>query len=455
MRVLASLVRRFAIVSFGAIVVGCASATPRVPTDPQPYPQPSSSSRHSKATENRTSDPNPIRQAAASEAAPHPAIDLDSLLALARVRNPDLAAAAARVAEARGRMIQAGLYPNPTVGYSGNQINDGPGTAGQQGGFISQEFVTGGKLRLAREAGRLGVTAADWHAASRWFDTASRVKVAYYEYTTAAAVLRETERMEKLFVESLGRTENLATGGRVDSYDVSRLKVEVTQIANRVGAARQRLAAAERMLAVAIGVDRLPGIPSADKLEAGARVPSFDEAVGMAGRSSFVLATAAEAEQARVEVRAAEVKPIPNVQTTTTVAHDYVTRAPMASILVGLSIPVWDRNQGNVAAAEARLAAALAGVEQSRLRQVERLTNAYQKYENAKRQLDLYRTKVMPDAALALEQIDKVYGARGERFLDTLDARRVLTQARIDYAQTLGDLWASVAEIEAVTQTCP
>ena len=60
---------------------------------------------------------------------------------------------------------------------------------------------------------------------------------------------------------------------------------------------------------------------------------------------------------------------------------------------------------------------------------------------------------MLPDAAAALEQIDKVYAAKGERFFDTLDARRVLTQARIDYAQALGDLWAAVAEIEAVTQT--
>jgi outer membrane protein TolC len=59
---------------------------------------------------------------------------------------------------------------------------------------------------------------------------------------------------------------------------------------------------------------------------------------------------------------------------------------------------------------------------------------------------------VLPDAARALEQIDRVYAARGERFLDTLDARRVLTQARIDYAQSLGDLWAAIAEIEAVVQ---
>ena len=59
---------------------------------------------------------------------------------------------------------------------------------------------------------------------------------------------------------------------------------------------------------------------------------------------------------------------------------------------------------------------------------------------------------MLPDAAAALEQIDKVYEAKSERFFDTLDARRVLSQARIDYAQALGELWSAVAEIEAVSQ---
>jgi len=44
-----------------------------------------------------------------------------------------------------------------------------------------------------------------------------------------------------------------------------------------------------------------------------------------------------------------------------------------------------------------------------------------------------------------------VYAARGERFFDPLDARRMLTQSRIDYAQTLGDLWTA-AEVEGVAQ---
>ena len=352
-------------------------------------------------------------------------------------------------------MIQAGLYPNPTAGYSGMQINDGPGTAGQQGGFVSQEFVTGRKLRIAREAARFGVTAADWQATSKWFETAARVKAAYYEYATALAVQIETEKMQDLFAAAKSRTEKLAAGGKVDTYDVSRLKVEVTQISNRLGASRERVKAARRMLAIAIGLERLPGDVPAHELGETSPQPAFDEAAALVAQSSFVQAAEAEVDQARIELRQAEVKPVPNLHAMTTVAHDYVTRAPMASVQIGLPLPVWDRNQGNIVAARARLQTATAGVEQTRLRLIERLTSAYQKYENARRQVELYRTKVLPDAAAALEQIDKVYSAKGERFFDTLDARRVLAQARIDYAQALGDLWAAVAEIESVTQSRP
>lgn len=377
---------------------------------------------------------------------------LDHLLALARARNPDLTAAAARVDEARGRLAQAGLYPNPSVGYSGNQINDGPGTPGQQGTYLTQEFVTAHKLKIAQEAARHGVSAADWRAASQWYDTAARVKAAYVEYVTALAVVHESQRMAGLFEQGLAQTDKLAAGGRVEAYDVTRLRVELTQAQNRVGAAKQRAEAAARMLAIAVGVDRLPDELPAQALTDAGSVPGFDAAVHHAGHSSFVMAPLSELEQARVEQTLAEVKPVPNIQFMGVGAHDYVTRAPMASVTVGVPLPLFDRNQGNILAAKARVHAAGAAVEQARLKSIERLTTAYQKYLNALRQLDLYRTKILPDATAALEQIDRVYAARGERFFDTLDARRVLAQARIDYAQSVGDLHAAAAEIEAVIQ---
>src|SRR5687767_5829425 len=63
-------------------------------------------------------------------------------------RNPTLVQAGAQVRMSQGNALQAGLYPNPTVGYAADQIG-AEGTVGEfQGMFVEQEFVTGGKLAL-------------------------------------------------------------------------------------------------------------------------------------------------------------------------------------------------------------------------------------------------------------------------------------------------------------------
>src|SRR5262249_52247684 len=61
--------------------------------------------------------------------------DLAELLRVAMENSPSLKQAAADVAAARGAAIQAGLNPNPTVGYQGDQIGSDH-TAGQQGAFV-------------------------------------------------------------------------------------------------------------------------------------------------------------------------------------------------------------------------------------------------------------------------------------------------------------------------------
>ena len=389
-----------------------------------------------------------------SHESPVPAgpLDLTALISLARSQNPDLAAAAARITEAQGEVVQAGLYPNPTVGYTGNEINQGPGTAGQQGVFVNQDVVTGGKLDVARQAATHGLTAADWQAVSRWFETVARVRSAYYELLAARMVLRESERIVGQFEEGLRKAESLARAGTVLDYEVRRFRIELTQARNRVGSARERLAAAERLLATAVGVGRLPAPVVAADLPINPPAIEFDPAAAASEQGSYLREAAALSEQAREQVRLAELQNVPNLQVQTAGAYDYASRAAIANVQVGVTLPVWNRNEGNILAAQGRLVQARAAVGQARVRVRERLTAAYQRYRNARRQVDLYEKQILPDARTALEQVERVYEARGERFFETLDARRVLAQARIDYIQALGDAWQAVSEIEALTQ---
>src|SRR6202007_681968 len=65
--------------------------------------------------------------------------------------NPTRAQAKAGVRAAAGRSRQAGLWPNPTIGYSGDEIRGGSYGGGEQGVFVQQNVILGGKLRLDRK----------------------------------------------------------------------------------------------------------------------------------------------------------------------------------------------------------------------------------------------------------------------------------------------------------------
>src|SRR6266540_5494850 len=121
---------------------------------------------------------------------PESILTLEQLLALAARYSPDLPAARAQVDAARGKLIQAGLYPNPTVSWNADVVGERHNAAGEQSLVVNQNIVTAGKLRLAREAAAHGVTAAQWQAVTRWYDLLTRVRTAYWELLAAEQEVR-------------------------------------------------------------------------------------------------------------------------------------------------------------------------------------------------------------------------------------------------------------------------
>jgi outer membrane protein TolC len=70
-------------------------------------------------------------------------ITLEELQQMALQKNPTFAQSAANIQAAEGRKKQSGSYPNPTVGYQGEQIRGGSFHGGEQGFFVQQDIVLG------------------------------------------------------------------------------------------------------------------------------------------------------------------------------------------------------------------------------------------------------------------------------------------------------------------------
>ena len=142
-------------------------------------------------------------------------LTLETLLDLALSNNPNLAVAQAKAEAARGKLVQAGLYPNPSVVVDAQQMGMKE-REGQPGIGVAQEFVTGGKLSLAQAAAAFGVDAADWQAITQWYELVIRLRSAYYEVLTAEQELRTLEEIVRIFQQGL---DTNSTWPRRDSPD--------------------------------------------------------------------------------------------------------------------------------------------------------------------------------------------------------------------------------------------
>ena len=92
----------------------------------------------------------PRAAAAQTVARPSPPLSLQDLEGMALEQNPTLPQARASIRAAEGRETQAGLYPNPLVGYEAEEINTREPGRFKNFFWLQVPIVTAGARRASR-----------------------------------------------------------------------------------------------------------------------------------------------------------------------------------------------------------------------------------------------------------------------------------------------------------------
>jgi cobalt-zinc-cadmium efflux system outer membrane protein len=386
-------------------------------------------------------------------------LTLENLLAMAEQNHPVLAVARARIDGAQGRLVQAGLYPNPTATPRVDELNNTLGRGGKPGVTFTQEIVLYGKLKISREAARFGVEAADAQALTDYYNLRGAVRAAYTELLTASGEVEVNREITRITEQALAAAKKLEKAGTATRPDVVRAEVEREQSLIRLSTSQRRLEAAGRLLATAVGLPKLPAGPDGPlvvgKLDGPSDMLNWQVLQQtMLSRSSELLQANAIVSQAEGLLRRAEADACPNVTLSYRPVLNTIDKCYEQLIEVSTAIPIWNRNQGNIQAARAEVARAQADVHQVELRLTERLTAAYQRYTTAQRQESAYRERITPGAEEALKLVRVGYekGDPKYDFTTFLQAEQTLAQARLSEVQARGDLWRALAEIHALVQ---
>jgi outer membrane protein, heavy metal efflux system len=362
--------------------------------------------------------------------------------------NPSLAQAAAGVEAARGRYVQVGLYPNPVGGYIGSEIGN-EGRAGQQGGFVTQEIVTAGKLQLNRAVVNQEIQQAEWAYQSQRLRVLTDVRRSFYEVLVAQQAVELTEQLVRIGEQGVKSTEELLKAKEVARSDVLQARIEADSARVLLERARNRHVAAWRNLAAVMGACNMPPRLLAGAVQDGMGQLTWEDSLRRLWAQSPQLAGArAGVVRAQAALSRECAGRIPNVDTQTSVQHDNATGFTFASVQIGAAVPVFNRNQGNIRRAQADLIAAQNDVKRTEMELQQRLAIAFEQYTNARYQVDKYSKDILPNAQTSLKLTTSGYQQGEFNYLSLLTAQRTFFQTNLAYLEALRELRSAGAMIE-------
>lgn len=382
---------------------------------------------------------------------------LNELQALAIVSNPILVQADAQIMATKGSAVQAGLHPNPVLGYEADTVGSG-GTPNYHGGFVNTVIKTPGKLDLAESVANGDVWNAELAKKKSHIELITMVRGAYFATMIARENVKITEALVA-FTDSVYRNQvEQLKGGLVSASEPVQLRALAVLARTALAQARNRHDAAWRQLVATIGVPDLP----TGYLEGVSDIPmesiDYDSAMAYIVTNHTDIAAAHNSEiQARTKVQLEELNVTPDLIMYMAVQKDYTTgpvyRATY-NMQIGVPVPIFDRNQGNIVNAQANVIKTAHEAARVRNDLANRLADAIERYENARNLTELYRQHILPDQARAFRGIYERHQQQPDvvGFVDVVNAQQTLLNSINIYISNLSLRWGALTEIGALLQ---
>ena len=269
--------------------------------------------------------------------------------------HPQLEQVRRDIQAAQGRAVQAGLYPNPVMATASPQL---AGNQSQYNVFTSQDIVTANKLTLAQQAALREVEQTRF----RWQGTRLQIVAGvrrdfFTTLVTQRRVLLQTDLMG-IVLRSRDTAKLLLEGGEGTKADILLLDIDYDRARMAVQNLETELQVARRRLAYSVGNPQLP----IDFVEGDLAI-AIPEA-NLESLRNYVAQTHPEMNVARLEVprsqlllRCVQVEPIPNINFMGGFQRQVNPPDQNQGLYqVTIEVPLFDRNQGNIRAAQADLA---------------------------------------------------------------------------------------------------
>jgi cobalt-zinc-cadmium efflux system outer membrane protein len=407
----------------------------------------------------RTGSQTPIPELL-GQAAKRPCMRLKDFEDLALANNPTLEQANALVQRSAGQARQAGLFPNPLVGYQGEEIRGGSFRGGEQGAFVQQTIVLGGKLGLRRRVleeqrreDELGLT-------EQRYRLLADVDRGFYAALAAQETVRLRQNLLRVALDASETAHQLVNVGQADAPDLLEAEVEAEQAKVDYVKAQRDYIQAFQILTSLVGKSELAVSPVEGRLDEWPRLDPEQIIEQILRESPSVKRAQQAAVRAEAQLQSARREPVPDLQIRAGMQQDRelneITGRPVGAIgfaTAGISIPIFNRNQGNVEAAKAELERARQEITRLQLRLRQSIQPLLQTYLTQQIEAERYKNQMIPRATRAYRLYLSKYSMMASAYPQVIISQRTLVQLDVGYIRTLENLWMNAIALQNFTLT--
>jgi cobalt-zinc-cadmium efflux system outer membrane protein len=388
-----------------------------------------------------------------------PPITLGELEQLALQHNPTTAAAAAGIEAAQGRTRQAGTWPNPVIGYSGDEIKGGDlDSRGQHGFFVEQTIPLGGRLRLSRNVFQKAIEHAEAARDLQRLRILSSLRQTFYSVLLTERRIDVQGRLAALASEAVGVTAQLFNVGAADRPDYLEIEIESRRLQLQLNRSKNALVATRAQLAALTGVREVAVRPLAGTIDAAIPELEREQVIRtLLEQSPELRAARTDLERTRAVTALSRRDTYPDLFVRGGSAynreHGEATGRPIGwegSLEAGISIPLFNRNAGGIAASRAEESRAQAEVTRLELALQARAASQFANYLTALRASEAYRTEILPRAEEAYRLYLTRYRQMAAAYPQVLVAQRTFFEVSNEYLESLNEAWHAALQLQGL-----
>jgi outer membrane protein, heavy metal efflux system len=368
-------------------------------------------------------------------------------VAYALSHRPELRAASDRVTASERLRSQAGLIPNPRFLFRKEDFTDHPNV-----GENSQTYWEGEQLleTSGKRGGRIAVAQQNTEQSRLQAELERRqiilsVRESYWKAKAAQSLSALYAQDADYFRQVIEYHEARFREGKIAEVDLLRVRLQGEQI--RAAAANARLDSEKSLLMLAEEMNTAPNsswVLSEDfeRLEEPKPIPAGKDATSLRVEGQLAQQAIAGTE---AQTKLAKAAGRPDLLFTGGYKRDVDIDTPVAG--VQFDLPLFNRNQGAVAAAHAEEDAARESYQATRNRLSAELDLANREYAMRREQY-IQTFKPLREQAIEISNIGRAaYQAGGLDLLRLLDAERARIDAELSYVRALEGFHLSVTTL--------